>query len=374
MPFMQLIESSGFRNPIQLHEGACGYSFKAFDPALNREVFVKYYETSDDFNERILSEPRKIAALFADDGKAAEFIASIYSANLKGNENFRYVEMITEFCSGESLYNHLNIQNLCVKGALEFAKQIINGIHVLHAKRIVHRDIKPSNLVISSNKIKIIDLGGASEISIGQDHLTTASKHSIFYRPPEAFPPDCMYGFYSDIYQVGIVLYEMLNGPINADPLHYRVTAVIKSVERRLNMSYDAMASYEQSDAIDLCIKHLANKKTLLPQARTPRFLYDQQLSSIVNSLTHPDIAKRSSTCSDARIKLSSYSGPNWKYIDDNSVFVESHRGRDYSFKEYVNRRSMTVFECMSTKTGEDRWRKNHDIQNWSDFRDHINS
>lgn len=373
VPFLQLIENSGFESPQQIDEGGCGYSFKAYDPKLGRDVFIKYYETSIDFNERILSEPRKIAALFSDDGNAPDYIASIYSANEKAYEDMRYIEMVTEFCSGESLYKLLHRESLYVYDAIEFAKQIVEGVHVLHSKRIVHRDIKPSNLVISSGKIKIIDLGGASELAIGQPHLTSASKHSIFYRPPEAFSPTNIYGTFSDIYQIGLVLYEMINGPITEDASQYKVAAVIKSEERRIGTKYEDMRSFEQSDALDLCIKHLAEKGKLLGQARKPKRLYDKQLATIVNAFIHPDYNKRADSCSKARMKLSSYSGANWRDNGDNSVDVKNFKGRDYKFREFENSRSILVFETLSTKCGEDKWQKNNRITNWNDVENFLN-
>jgi serine/threonine protein kinase len=228
MPFQNMLVEEGFQSIEQNFEGACGYSFRAHDSVLHRDVFIKFYETCEEANESILSEPRKIASLFSEVKDAALHIASVYSASVRECNGAKYIEIVTEYCEGESLYKKLKNQTLFTYEALEIGKQIIDGLHVLHQKNFVHRDIKPSNLVISKGKIKIIDLGGATEIPQGQVQIVSRSKHSIFYRPPEAFDPNNIYGKCSDIYQVGLVVYEMINGPINENADYYIVDKIRK--------------------------------------------------------------------------------------------------------------------------------------------------
>ena len=64
MTFEEYLTSQKFTNIECLTEGACGYSYKAYDQSLKRNVFVKFYETCSEANEGILAEPRKIVSLF----------------------------------------------------------------------------------------------------------------------------------------------------------------------------------------------------------------------------------------------------------------------------------------------------------------------
>jgi serine/threonine protein kinase len=370
MPFERFIKQGGFTSIRSLDEGASAHSFRAFDPVLNRDVFIKYYETCDGADERILSEPRKIAALFSDVGNAAEHIASVYSAKEVFDGDDKYIEMVTEFCSGNSLYKKIREEDIFVYDALEYAKQIIDGLHVLHKQRFVHRDLKPSNLVISNDKIKIIDLGATTEIPLGQNQLISRSKHSIFYTPPETFDPQSIYGPFSDIYQVGLVLYEMINGPIKESSDNYLIPSVLKKEEKRLGKKYSEMCPYEQSDVQDLSIKNLAEKSKLLEIGIKPKKIFNKELKRIITRLTNPVCADRIQSCAQARILLSSYNGPNWCELNDGSLKVKNHKERDYIAREYVNKRGNNVFECLSSPANNDSYRNHKQILNWEAFID----
>lgn len=369
MPFQKFITDGGFTDIRQLDEGASAHSFRVFDPVLKRDVFIKYYETFPGADERILSEPRKLAALFSDANNAAEHIASVYSAREVSDGDNHFIEMITEFCTGNSIYRKIQEGEIYVCDALEYAKQIIDGLHVLHNKRFVHRDIKPSNLVISNNKIKIIDLGGAAELSQGENYLISRSKHSIFYRPPEAFDPTNIYGSFSDIYQVGLVLYEMINGPICESANNYILAKFVKKEEKRLGKKYVDMLPYEQSDILDMSIKHLGETAKLQEKGVCPKKFYNKELKNIVTRLTYPDYQSRIQSCANARIILSSYCGINWCDLKDGSVSIKNYKGRDYNAREYKDRRGNVKFECLSSTTLANNFRKVKSITNWDELK-----
>lgn len=372
MPFDGFIRENGFEAAEELCEGASGRAFKAYDPQLHRHAFIKYYETAESDVELILEEPRKIVSIFTHNGMAANHIAIVYGANLKIFEGAHYVEMITEFCQGNSLYSKIAGDRMMSYDAIDFAKQMIDGLHVLHQRKIVHRDLKPSNLVISGQNLKIIDLGAAAEIRTGQTFLTSRSKHSIFYRPPEAFDPTNIYGTFSDIYQVGLILYEMINGPIDESPLSYIDQKILKREELRLGKQYSQMLDYEKSDVQDSSIKFLAQTGKLLEKARKPTRLYEKTISPIVRALSHPNYLKRFSKCSDARTRLSRSAGPNWKEEIDGSITVCDYNGRDYTAREYTNHHNVIKFECASSMTGSTAKRKNNSITSWPDFEKHL--
>lgn len=368
MPFQVFIENAGFKEIVPLDEGASAFAFKAYDPVLQRDVFIKYYSTFPGADERILSEPRKIASLFGDAGNAADHIVSLYSTREVDDGTQKYIEMVTEFCEGNSLYKKVRQDDVYVLDALDYAKQAIDGLHVLHRKRFVHRDIKPSNLVLRANKIKIIDLGATAEIAAGEDALISRSKHSIFYRPPESFDPHNLYSLVSDIYQIGLVLYELINGPIIEDPNHYLERSIVRKEENRIKKIYAEMHDADQSLIQDESIGVLAKRGGLLERAAKPRRLYTRELRRIVVGLSAPNTASRVKSCAEARILLSSYSGADWCEKRDGSIHVRNFKGRDYLAKEWVNKSGNVVFECLSSVPGTDQYRKLGKVKCWDDF------
>lgn len=366
MPFIDMLKEEGFQSIEQNHEGACGFSFKAHDPVLHRNVFIKYYETCSEANEGILAEPRKVAALFSEVRNAALHIAAVYSAALKEKDGEKYIQIVTEYCEGESLYKYLQKQNMFVYDALEFGKQIIDGLHVLHQKDFVHRDLKPSNLVISNGAIKIIDLGGATEIPQGATYLNTRSKHSIFYRPPEAFDPNNMYGKFSDIYQVGLIVYEMLNGPIIENVENYIVPKIKAKFEKECSCQYDEMDSYYKTEVQDQSIKHLIDKGKLQDKSVNCSIWYVKKLQDIIKKLTSIDYTKRAQSCSSARIVLSSYKGPNWRIADKSRLEINDLDGYNYSFQE-IQKKGSSLIEAKRIKINSDKYRSITSINNWND-------
>ncbi len=229
-------------------------------------------------------------------------------------------------------------------------------------------------MVLAGNKIKIIDLGAAAEITEGQNYLVSRSKHSIFYRPPEAFDPTNHYGTSSDIYQVGLVLYELINGPIAESPQHYLIERIVRNEEARLRKNYSEMHDAERSLIQEESIKYLANKGRLLEVGKKPRRLYFKELSNIVKSLTNPNPSRRVQSCSKARILLSSYAGPNWCELQDGTILINNYKGRDYMAQEQVHTKGPAVFICKSSVTGENNYRACNKIKSWQEFESIIGS
>lgn len=362
MTFEEFLNNQRLTEIVCLTEGACGYSFKAYDQSLKRNVFVKFYETCSEANEGILSEPRKIATLFSEVNSAALHIAAVYSASLVAINENQYIQIITEYCDGESVYKFLHQNKLFVYDALEFGKQIIDGIYVLHQKNIVHRDIKPSNLVISNGNIKIIDLGGAKEIPYSTEYLVTNSKHSIFYRPLESFEPKCIYGKFSDIYQIGLVVYELINGPIIDNMEHYVVDKIKKQYEKRFNCTYEKMEIWDMNQVQDESIKYLVERDKLQEVGAPSSRWYTKKLKEIVKQLTNKDYNKRIPSCSYARIILSSYKGPNWRLLDNEHLEIKNWKGYDYKFVYEKG-----IVSSKKAKHGTDIYRNINSITTWDD-------
>src|SRR5882762_4049982 len=117
-----------------------------------------------------------------------------------------------ELIEGESLLSRLNrVGALPVNEAFEIARQICAGLHEAHAQGIVHRDLKPANIMLDrSGAVKIMDFGVARLI-VGTGPMTSTIVGTPAYMAPEQAQVKPI-GPYTDIYALGLVLYEMITG------------------------------------------------------------------------------------------------------------------------------------------------------------------
>ncbi len=186
--------------------------YKAIDNLLGRNVAVKVLknEYSEDVN--FLTKFRTEAQAAA--GLENPNIVNIYDV---GSENkMHYIVM--EYVEGITLKTYIEKkERLGYKEAISIAIQTCNGIRTAHNKNIIHRDIKPQNIIISTEgKVKVTDFGiarAASSNTINSDVMG-----SVHYTSPE----QARNGYVdvkSDIYSLGIVMYEMVTGrvPFNGD-------------------------------------------------------------------------------------------------------------------------------------------------------------
>lgn len=96
------------------------------------------------------------------------------------------------------------------KRAVSIAEKILEGLSVIHEKRIVHRDIKPENILIENDIPKIADLGIGRMLRA--DEMASTTVGTLFYMSPEMLYRETGTGFNTDIWSFGIMLYEMLCG------------------------------------------------------------------------------------------------------------------------------------------------------------------
>ncbi|MBU4690535.1 serine/threonine protein kinase [Mycoplasma sp. ES3157-GEN-MYC] len=128
------------------------------------------------------------------------------------DDNEQYLVM--EYIDGDSLKTNISKGGkLISKTAVNYAMQIAEGIGEIHSCNIIHRDIKSNNVMITRDRnVKIIDFG----LALGEDsqRFTQDSKviGSVYYMAPELCMSDNKPTIQSDIYALGILLYEMLTG------------------------------------------------------------------------------------------------------------------------------------------------------------------
>lgn len=186
--------------------GGMAVVYKALDHRLNRLVAVKIlkddFSRNQEFRRRFHAESQAVAML------SHPNIVSVYDVSRTGDIDYIVMELI----EGITLKQYLERKgSLNWRETLHFSMQIAKALEHAHSRGIVHRDIKPHNIMIlKDGSIKVADFGIA-RISSAQSTLTREALGSVHYISPEQAKGarvDCR----SDLYSLGVVMYEMLTG------------------------------------------------------------------------------------------------------------------------------------------------------------------
>ncbi len=190
----------------ELGRGAMGLVYKAEDPALGRTVALKTIGLSDDEPER--EEYRK---RFVMEGKAAgrlthPHIVTVY--DFGEEKDIAYMAM--ELLNGTELRTRMLEGPIPLIDVVDIAGQVADGLGFAHEHGVVHRDVKPSNIMlVARGQAKIMDFGIARMRA--SDHKTSTG---VVLGTPKYMSPEQVAGLpvdhRSDIFSLGIVLYEML--------------------------------------------------------------------------------------------------------------------------------------------------------------------
>lgn len=193
----------------KIGSGGMAVVYQAYDTSLDRQVAVKLlreeYIDNPDFIRQFQREAKAVAKL------SHQNIVNIYDFGT--SDDLMYLVM--EYVDGCTL-KELIAKNgpLPIQQVLDYSIQICYGMAQAHSHNIVHKDIKPHNIMIDRNHIaKITDFGIAQAIN----HLTVTHNSGVLgsahYFSPEQARGEQV-SFESDIYSLGIVLYEMLTGKV----------------------------------------------------------------------------------------------------------------------------------------------------------------
>ena len=184
--------------------------YKSKDHTLNRYVAVKVLKQEFSENANFVSKFRVEAQAAA--GLMHPNIVNVYDV---GEEKGIYY-IVMELVDGITLKNYIAKRGrLGYKEAVTIALQVSMGLEVAHRNHIIHRDIKPQNIIISRDgKVKVTDFGIAKAAT--SDTITSNVMGSVHYTSPEQAR-----GGYSDeksdVYSLGVTLYEMLTGEVPFD-------------------------------------------------------------------------------------------------------------------------------------------------------------
>ncbi len=220
--------SGRYRLEAKLGSGGMSTVYLARDETLDRSVAIKVMH-------REMSEQADQLQRFRQEARA---VAKLSHPNVVGvidaGEDGGYPYIVLEYVEGETLKQRINrLGALDAQESLAYAIEIARGLTVAHARQMVHRDIKPQNVLIDADgRAKLTDFGISRELE--GDGLTATGRvlgTTDYVAPEQAMGQGV--DPRSDIYSLGVVLYEMLTGdvPFHADS---QVGVAMKHVNEEL--------------------------------------------------------------------------------------------------------------------------------------------
>jgi len=211
-----------YRIAARLGEGGMGVVYRARDTTLQREVALKVlrpeYSADTRRRQRLLREARAASALNHPN------IVTVYE--ISSCDAVEFIAM--EYVDGRSLAHAIPAAGLPPAVALEYAIQIAGALAKAHAAGVIHRDLKPANIMITGEgQIKLVDFGLARQGSLPDAESGAVAVENEMAGTPDYMSPEQARGlnvdFRTDIFSLGVVLYEMLTGrrPFHGDtPAH----------------------------------------------------------------------------------------------------------------------------------------------------------
>lgn len=196
----------------QVGQGGMANVYLAHDLILDRDVAVKVlrFDFHDDQNaiERFRREAMSASQLLHHN------IVEVYDVNEENDQQY----IVMEYVDGEDLKTYIRENKpLSLELAVSFMSQILAGIEIAHENGIIHRDIKPQNILLTSNnEVKITDFGIAVALSDSSITQTNTLLGSVHYLSPEQARGGSA-SEKSDIYALGVVLYELITGEVPFD-------------------------------------------------------------------------------------------------------------------------------------------------------------
>ena len=252
--------------------GGMAEVYRAQDTVLDRIVAVKVmlpqYAADQTFQQRFRQEAASAAKL------QSPYIVSIYDWGLDADDETYYIVM--EFLKGTDLKTAIKERGaINQRKAAEIGSQVAQALQVAHDGGIIHRDIKPQNIMIQPDgNIKVMDFGIARAGDAGLSQTATVLGTAHYISPEQAQGKD-LTGL-SDVYSLGIVLYEATTGRL----------------------------PFEGTDSVSVAVKQV-NEMPAAPRSINPDI--DPVLEAIIMKAIAKDPAQRFASAQDMRQALNDY-------------------------------------------------------------------
>ncbi len=212
-----------------LGQGGMGTVYLAHDPKLDRNVALKVPKLSGDEDPSALSrffrEARAVASLRHPN------LCPVYDVIEEGSTCY----FTMSYIEGPSLSSYTSAENLLPQRLVAVAVcKVARGVHAAHRKGVIHRDIKPSNIMIDREHSEpvVMDFGLARSMRSDESHITHLGRilGTPAYMSPEQVEGDVdQIGPGTDIYSLGVVMYQLLTGRLPFEGPVTRVLALIQT-------------------------------------------------------------------------------------------------------------------------------------------------
>jgi serine/threonine protein kinase len=212
-----------YRVDAEIGAGGMGHVFRATDTRLDRAVAIKVlpaHRWSDpQLRLRFEREARALSSL------SHPNLCSLYDIGELAQPGGTIPYLVMELLEGETLRDRLESGRISMRKALMWSAQIAHGLAAAHQKGVIHRDLKPENVFITQGELlKILDFGLATTLETPADSATLVrTQPGMVMGTAHYMSPEQVRGATldprSDIFSLGIVLYEMLTGQV---PFHAR--------------------------------------------------------------------------------------------------------------------------------------------------------
>lgn len=195
----------------KIKDGSCD-SFVGRHETFNKDVFVKFVPIPYDQEKSVEAEVNALVCL-RDKKHVVNVIDAFYD---KATDS--YLVIITDYLPGQTLDKACGLNGISVHKAMDIVSDILCGLSSFHKDGLVHRDLKLENIILVEGSPVIVDLGSVKKVDskVCEDDPIT-----FLYRSPEIFH-ELKYGYKSDLYQVGLLLFQLINGKL---PLEYEAYA-----------------------------------------------------------------------------------------------------------------------------------------------------
>ena len=224
-----------YRLEEKLGEGGMGVVYRAYDTRLRRAVALKVlppeHLAEPESKQRLLREARAASALNHPN------IVTVHEIGSEEGVDFIAMGLV----EGKSLKEVIPARGLPLGKALDYAVQVVDGLAMAHAAGIIHRDLKPGNIMVTGpacghpGLVKLLDFGLARRLRLAESETASLTAEGGIAGTPFYMSPEQARGLKvdarSDIFSLGVVLYEMIAGrrPFEGDtPSHVMVCILEK--------------------------------------------------------------------------------------------------------------------------------------------------
>lgn len=332
-------------------EGMNAYAFKAYQPNMKRNVFVKAFYYDRDYHDEILREPQLLVRATSST-KANRNIVRVFDGRFITVNEEKYFCLIMEFIEGESLLKTINTRAIGQQEAVRICCNVLNGLASLHEapNHIVHRDLKPANILLSRNgEPKITDFGSCARLA-DRNSFVSASRHSTIYVPPEGWTIPSRYTIASDLYQTGIVLYELVNGPLEYRQEHWVPAFRVREL-KKIGKSLRQLNDIDLSIEVDKGVAWYANRETLLLHGRAPRLYFSSAIKKIICKATNSVPDRRYQSATEFATALSRLRLPDWIGNPDGTYSCNEWNNYNWQIAE-ISKRSGAYMEISRSRSG----------------------